>query len=71
MMRLLEKEKMIPAELARKLKISSSIIYALKSQRRTLGGKLFIKIMRKGFGYSEAEITKIFLAAMKEKYGLK
>ena len=71
LVRLLEENKMKPAVLAKKLGIRSTTIYALKNHRRTLGEELFIKILRKGFGYSEKEITKIFLAAMKKKYGLK
>jgi hypothetical protein len=70
LIRLLEKHQLKPAQLAKRAGLASSVIYDLKSttQRRSLGDELFIKILRKGFRYSEKETKEIFTKAVLKKY---
>lgn len=68
LIRLLDKHKLRPVRLAKNIGSSPSLIYDLKSKRRTLGEELFIKILRKGFRYSEKEIRKVFINAVGKKY---
>jgi len=70
LIRLLELHQLKPAQLAKRAGLQSSVIYDLKSKskRRNLGEELFVKILRKGFQYSEKETQKIFTAAVLKKY---
>lgn len=66
--RLLEKSNLSQSEIARRIGVRPSTISQTVIKRKNLGEALFVKILRKGFGYSEKETRKIFLNAVERKY---
>jgi plasmid maintenance system antidote protein VapI len=65
---LLEAHGMTQTELSRQISVSRKLISNICRERRSLGALLFIKILRKGFGYSKKDALDIFLKAVKSKY---
>lgn len=68
LVRLMEKYKFSQADLVRRLDVRHGVISHIYTQRRTLGERLFLKILRQGFRLPEKEVEKIFTKAVKHKY---